>query len=188
MTTRMMPRTTATMMTRGTEAFSFTLFSEAETTKIGFRQKCDPYVENLFSFSFFLLKMCPTFPVICDTLIIWFSHCFLRCLDIQTQMFGSRNRNVFGIAPKIAELQKHRNFAKNSSAISKISISLQKCNNDATCVGDPSLYIQMYKSKPVREILFSWVNPDDPWTFRASTAKAYSMFGSVATTWEVANL
>ena len=30
-TTRIMPRTTATMMTRGTEAFSFTLFSDAET-------------------------------------------------------------------------------------------------------------------------------------------------------------
>ena len=33
-TTRIMPRTTATIMTRGTEPFSFTLFSEAETTQI----------------------------------------------------------------------------------------------------------------------------------------------------------
>ena len=37
----------------------------------------------------------------------------------------------------------------------------------------------------MREILFSRVNPDDPWTLTASTAKAYSMLGSVVTTWNI---
>ena len=36
---------------------------------------------------------------------------------------------------------------------------------------------------PVNAFLFSSVNPDEPWTLKASTEKAYSMFGLITTTW-----